>query len=174
MKKITFNGLGRNVLFDDDEYIIWQEKPSRLNYIIINNMIPTFFAAIWLIFDSIGIIAVILSIKDNPGLISTLLFFAIHMMPVWLWIGSAIKLGMEYDSINYVVTNKKIISTDSKTTLKIGFQEVTDVTFTETKFSKRGDITFKGKGQPIKFCGLKNASKQYSTIRLIIDNIQQK
>ena len=172
MKKISFDGLSRNVLFDDDENIIWQERPNKFNYITSNNVIPLVFTIIWLSFDTIGIVSVTIAMKDPSDFLPLLFFFAIHMIPVWIWIGSAIKLAKEYKSINYILTNKKVIATNDKTTLKINYKDVSDVSFSEARISKRGDITIKGNGQPIKFCGLKNASKQYATIRLIIDNYQ--
>ncbi len=170
MQKTTFEGLNRSGWLDDDEEIIWQFKPTALHYIIGKNAIPWPFALLWAGFDSIFLIA--FSIGSSLKEIWPALFFlAIHMMPVWIFIGSAIKLSIEHKAINYILTNKRVIETDKSTTLKALFNEINDVSFSESPISKLGAITFKVTNkQTIKFDGIKHPSKLYSTIRLIIDN----
>ena len=170
MQKTSLKGLNRNVLLDDDEKIIWDFKPKALPYIIRKNSIPWPFAIIWTLFDSIFFIAAI-STGDLKEMLPMLGFLAIHMMPVWIFVGSAIKLAIEHHAIHYCITNKRVIETNSKTTVKFLFSEIDDVGFYENPISKVGIVYFSKKNkQTINFEGIKNPSKLYPTIRLIIDN----
>lgn len=171
MQKISFDNLERNVLLEDDEQIIWQEKPSKLEYILEKNSFPLAFVLFWFSFDAIMFLSMVFTTKDIKEFIMFLFFISLHMLPVWIWLGITINLLRELKQVNYCVTNKKIIITDAKTTLKTTFENIKDITFSESKFLKRGTITFATSNNGnIKFAGIKDVTKKYATIRLIIDN----
>ena len=171
MQKISFNGLDRNVLLDDDEQILFQEKPVKFFFITRKNKVPWLLALIWFLFDFTAIIVIGIDTKELLEFLLTLVGISFHMIPCWIWLAGALSRNKEYKAINYIVTNKRIIATNISTTLKASFSEITEVNFSETKHSKIGAISFSvPKKQTIKFEGIKNPSKKYANIRLVVDN----
>ena len=95
------------------EQILWCGKPKRKAYIFssIFTMFP--IALIWLLFDSVFIIAMIASnaFAQMPGIAiaGILVFFAFHLTPVWIWLANIITASRGYKNLEYVFTNKRII-----------------------------------------------------------------
>lgn len=96
-----------------DEQILWRGKPNRKAYIFssIFSMFP--FALIWLLFDSVFIVAMFASnaFSQMPigAVIGIIVFFAFHLTPVWIWLGNIITASKGYKNLEYVFTNKRII-----------------------------------------------------------------
>ena len=96
-----------------DEQILWRGKPNRKAYIFssIFSMFP--FALIWLLFDSVFIVAMFATnaFSQMPvgAIIGIVIFFAFHLTPVWIWIGNIITASKGYKNLEYVFTNKRII-----------------------------------------------------------------
>lgn len=77
-----------------------------------NPMLP--FALIWLIFD-LTIILTFLSSKSNAadessGMLNSelVLFFALHLMPVWIYIVGIITSGLKSKNTEYLITDRGI------------------------------------------------------------------
>ena len=85
LKKINVNDVLVN-----GESIIWSGKPKKSAYIINKffTMLP--FAIIWLMFDSIFIISFIASGSFMEMLWFIIPFFALHLMPVWIWLSNVL------------------------------------------------------------------------------------
>lgn len=171
MQKLSLDGLGRNVLIDDDEQVIWHEKPDKNKYALEHENIPWPFVLFWFGIDLIAVIIMLAEFENLTEVLFTLFAIGLHMFPVWYWLYSIIKALKEMKFLNYCLTNKKVILTTEKTTTKILYSDITDIVFSETKWTRTGDITFKTKNnQTVRFAGIKYPSKKYATIRLIVDN----
>lgn len=102
-------------LLANDEKILWKGKPRKISFIMQNssNLMP--FAILWLIID----VSIMISIFSNGGFkefgLFIIPFFALHLMPVWIWIGSIIKAYNKCKSTMYYITNKRIIEVSGKT-----------------------------------------------------------
>ncbi|MBQ6687013.1 MAG: PH domain-containing protein [Bacilli bacterium] len=98
----------RNPLVDG-EILIWSSKPKKSAYIInqILTMMP--FALIWLAFDSTFIIAAFSSGEIKEMLFFLIPFFALHLMPVWIWLGQVVTANRKWKNTKYYVTDKRII-----------------------------------------------------------------
>lgn len=57
------------------------------------------------VFDSVFIIAAI----ESGGPWFLIPFMLLHLMPVWIWLGSTITAGKRWKNTNYFVTNRRII-----------------------------------------------------------------
>lgn len=120
MKKINENyflNTNRNTmteikgLIEADEQVLWQGKPKKKAFIFsaIASMFP--FALIWLLFDG-GIICSMLFgvIEVEPSMVIFLvIFFAFHLMPVWIWLYNIISASKKHKNLEYAFTNKRII-----------------------------------------------------------------
>lgn len=112
-KSETTNPTQIEEIIGKDEQILWRGKPNRKAYIFssIFSMFP--FALIWLLFDSVFIVAMFVSdaFSQMPSgaIIGIIIFFAFHLTPVWIWIGNIITASRGYKNLEYVFTNKRII-----------------------------------------------------------------
>ena len=96
-------------VLEEGEKILWRSKPKRSSYILAAfcKMLP--IAIIWAIFDG-AFLAVIFSGDVSGGILWFIIpFFAVHLMPVWMWIGGTVKAAAEVKNIEYVFTDKRII-----------------------------------------------------------------
>lgn len=95
-------------IIGNNEKILWRGKPSRKCFMlesIFNPMLP--FALIWAAFDSIFIIASIMS--GEPGMIGFMsIFMLIHLMPVWIYLGGVLLAKRRYQNTEYVITDRGI------------------------------------------------------------------
>ena len=96
-----------------DEKIFWQGKPNKRCFIlegIFNPMLP--FALAWFLFDSLFIATFIggAATSGAPAVFSIfpLIFFLIHLMPVWIYLGGVIFVFRRYQHTEYIVTDKGV------------------------------------------------------------------
>ena len=107
---------------DKDEKILWRGMPKKTCYALQNSKsgIPFIFALIWLCFDMLAIIASVFGFlkSTDPNSIFLLLFvfgfLAIHMIPVWIWLHGYFKARREVYQVQYIITNKRLITFDGK------------------------------------------------------------
>ncbi len=96
-------------VLDAEEQILLREKPDKKSYILssVFKMLP--IALIWGGIDITIIVCVAMS--GAPGYIWAFLvpFFALHLMPVWMYIGGIVRAVAELKNIEYVFTEKRII-----------------------------------------------------------------
>lgn len=92
---------------------IWSGKPKKKAFILnqILGMAP--IAILWLLFDA-GFIFMFFSNMGNDGESSGMLlflipFFALHLMPVWIWLSQVFTANKKWQNTQYYVTNKRII-----------------------------------------------------------------
>ena len=138
-------------LLDKNEKILWKGTPKRVSYILQNSSRLMPFALLWLLIDG-GIIATILSTGDLGGMGMIIIpFFALHLMPVWIWIGSVIKAVHQSKRIKYYITNKRIIEVCGKVTYIKTELKIKDIKSSNIKKStwdklfKVADIYISGK-----------------------------
>lgn len=94
----------------EGESLIWSAKPKK-NAFITNKifaMMP--IAIIWLAID-LGIILGVMSTGDVPKGMALFFipFFALHLMPVWIWLGNVLTASKKWKNTKYYVTDKRII-----------------------------------------------------------------
>ena len=100
-------------LLTEDEQLLWQGKPHKTYFIFssIFKMMP--IALLWLGFDSFFIVTLIGTGAINgmeTGIILFLVgFFALHLLPVWIWIKNIVTASIQHKNLEYAFTNKRII-----------------------------------------------------------------
>lgn len=128
-----------------DEKLLWKGKPKKSAHVlncIFSKMFP--FAMLWLCFDAFFIVTMAASgdIGEMVGFIVP--FFAIHLMPVWIWLFGVIKsvAGAGYNT--YALTDKRIlIKSDNVMFNSVYFEDVVNVAVKRSfadKISGVGDI----------------------------------
>lgn len=100
-------------LIQNDEEILWQGKPKKSAFIWskILQLLP--IVLIWVLVDGCIIYAFIktgaASQVSTFILIIFILFFVLHLTPLWIWIGNIITSTAQYKNTEYVFTTKRII-----------------------------------------------------------------
>lgn len=96
-----------------DEQILWRGKPKKKAFVWGNilSMLP--IALIWLILDAFFICMLIYTNKHMnmpwPMILFYVVFFAFHLLPVWIWITKVVTANRQYKNLEYAFTNKRII-----------------------------------------------------------------
>ena len=97
------------LLVGKGEKILYAGKPDKKCFIfesIFNPLLP--FAALWGIFDMFFIGAAFSSDKADEAAFFIVPFMALHLMPVWIYLGGALLSFRRYRNTAYIVTDKGI------------------------------------------------------------------
>ena len=97
-----FDAMGPAPALAAGEYVIWKGKPRKRAYIADKALSLLPIAVIWTVFD-----LNFLRISGGNGFL--LMFLLVHMMPVWLWLGSAVTSVIQWRNEDYYLTSKRII-----------------------------------------------------------------
>lgn len=141
-------------LVETDEQILWRGKPKKTAFILskILNLLP--FVIIWLLFDGFFIYTIIAMniFQEIPVVLSIVIvvFFLIHLMPVWFWISNVVTAWKQYKNIEYCFTNKRIIVRtgifiDIKNLYYVDIQNINLQVGLLDRMLKVGDIYITGK-----------------------------
>lgn len=88
------------------EAILWRGKPKRSAFIATKSLSLLPIAVIWLILD-LNFIGNAFSGGQMLGFMIP--FFALHLMPVWIWLANVVTASRRWKHTNYYVTNRRII-----------------------------------------------------------------
>ena len=102
----SFDCTQRNPALGAGEAILWKGKPKRSAFIAQRSLTLLPIALIWLIWDSGFLIA---SFSEGEMLWFIVPFFTLHLMPVWIWLGSTLSASRCWKHTAYYVTNRRII-----------------------------------------------------------------
>lgn len=92
-----------------DESIIWKGKPKKSAFVINASIKMMPIALLWLAFDSM-----FLGGFFKGGGLGTMgwffiLFFAFHLMPVWIWLSQMLTAGKRWKNTEYAITDRRIL-----------------------------------------------------------------
>ncbi len=99
-------------LLSEGEQLLWRGKPNRKAYILsqVFRMLP--FALLWLLVDGFMIGMMIRTeafSQMGAFVVVIIVFFAFHLIPVWIWLSNVITAGARHKNIEYAFTNTRII-----------------------------------------------------------------
>lgn len=88
------------------ETILWRGKPKRSAFIATKSLTLLPIAIVWLCLDASFIGSML---GSGSGTWFMIPFFALHLMPVWIWLGNVITASRRWKNTNYYVTSRRII-----------------------------------------------------------------
>lgn len=94
-----FNEQGESLKVEEQllmyEQVLWRGKPSKKAYIVnkIVGLLP--MALFWLAIDMTFIVGIFVTGSFSWYLI---IFFMIHLMPVWMWLSNIITSGKQWQN----------------------------------------------------------------------------
>ncbi|PWM71803.1 MAG: hypothetical protein DBX59_07925 [Bacillota bacterium] len=97
----------------EGESILWRGKPKKSAFILsrVLKMLP--FALIWLVFDGgfIGLMVGLDVFSQMPPVFTVFIcvFFAFHLIPVWIWISHIVTANRQHKNLEYAFTDRRII-----------------------------------------------------------------
>ena len=130
------------------EEVLWKGKPKKGAFIVGQASQGFAIALVWLCFDGFFIATMLSSGSMDQKLFFLIPFFALHLMPVWVWIKNVATARRRWENTLYCVTDRRILISDGffaenyhtiyyrdilGVNLHIGFQD---------KLFKTGDIIF--------------------------------
>lgn len=134
-------------LLGPDEKLLWKGTPKKFSYIISKSIKTMPIAIIWLLFDGFILTAFFSTPNIGIAILPILAFFAIHLTPVWIWLGSIIKAANEMNHIEYFITNHRIFefcgNKNKYIRTQIQIEEITEIKLKFSfmdKFLSVGDI----------------------------------
>ena len=160
----------------EGESLIWSAKPKK-NAFIVNKILAMMpIALIWLAID-LGIIIGFMSTGDVPNEMAFFFipFFALHLMPVWIWLGNVLTAGKKWKNTKYYVTDKRIIIETGligNNYQTIYYKDIRNVTLKVGIIDKLlgvGDIYF----ELGSYTNLRNDSKTMNQALLDVENPQE-
>ena len=105
-------GSVKNILQEGEE-ILWQGTPYKKAFVLEPFLRFMPIALFWLAIDVVMIVVMFKFVFaqnfENPMKYIMIPFFILHLMPVWIWVGSLIKKSLEHKNVEYVVTNRRIV-----------------------------------------------------------------
>ena len=163
------------------ERILWHEKPKAKAYVFSQVSALTPVALIWLFFDGsiIGAILFTDAIMDAPFpmLLFLIGFFALHLTPVWIWLGSFFKSYSDIKNTEYYITNKRVIVTNfpkSHEIQEVNISDIQDVSLSKKgidKLVRVGDIEIISKsGSLVNLHDIREPEKIYNIFEKIKSN----
>lgn len=94
-----------------DEQVIWRGKPKKSAFVLNSSIKMAPFAILWLMIDCSFIVPMfgMGSALGTSMIMFMVPFFAIHLMPVWIWLYNMFTAWGRWKNTEYVVTNMRVI-----------------------------------------------------------------
>lgn len=163
-----------------DETVLWKGKPKK-NAFVLNSAAKMFpIALVWIAFDSFFIAMLA---KQEPALPASAIaplcaFFALHLAPVWIWLGKTLTAGKKYKNTEYVLTDKRVIVRTG--TVGVDFKSVyyKDITAVNLRTGiidralKVGDIYITSNQKATALLDLENASDVRDRLEKLVSDVK--
>ena len=98
-------------ILDEDEEVLVTLSPDKRDYILEAFFKTLPFVLLWAAFDTFFIVMMFKTDAFMNQMIIwfTIFFFAIHLIPVWLYFANIIKRVMSYKNVQYYLTDRRVI-----------------------------------------------------------------
>lgn len=161
-------------LLKSDEKIIKTHTPNTTAYVLRKLLLLLPVILIWLLVDVVFIIYVANIASDvavNAGLVVCMVvFFALHLMPIWLWIWGVTQTCSDLRNMEYLLTNKRLIIKNGIKTPNftiINLKDIEAINYKKRctdKFLKDGDISINAKYNAIMIYNIYDVDAFLSTL----------
>jgi len=115
-------------LIGKDETILWSAKPDKKCFLlesVFNPFLP--FALLWGLLD-FSFIFIVSHAKDFSSMGPFLVvFFALHLMPVWIYLGGILFSYIRYKHTAFIITNKAVYTSSGAFSVSYRQTPLTDI-----------------------------------------------
>ena len=167
-------------ILEEDEQVLVTLKPDRKDYILEGIFKGLPVVLLWLGVDTFFIIMMFTQkiFTDWWTIIFVVLFFLVHLIPVWIYLFGLFQRVTGYKSISYVFTDKRIIVRSGVFGVDFKFAYYTDVESVNVKVSildklfRVGDVHIKSPTQVIVLDDIKAPYKYANKIQEITRDLK--
>lgn len=92
-----------------DEHILWNGTPKKSAYVLNSSVKMLPIAIIWLLFDGFFIFSIFGSGGMGSFAFFLIPFFALHLMPVWIWLSNVLTASARWKNTEYAITDKRVL-----------------------------------------------------------------
>lgn len=113
-----------------NDRILWYGRPKKVCLILESIFCPLMiFAIIWLLFDSVAISSIFSSPDGVGGSLfwTMIIFFLIHLAPVWIYLGGVISSFRKSKNTEYAITDRGIYMTSGVLSQRVLFKQYTEI-----------------------------------------------
>ena len=168
-------------LIQGDEQVLWRGKPKKSAFILskIFQLLP--FVLIWVLFDSFFIYGMIkIGAFKQLGtffIVIIVVFFAIHLAPLWVWLSNVLTASSQHKNIEYVFTTKRIIIRsgiiiDLKNIYYMDIQTMNVKVGVIDKLTKVGDIYIMSKFETAVLWDIEDPYNVLNMLQKIVNDIK--
>lgn len=152
MAEFNANGFKQDISsqIKENEELLWKGKPQKASFVFSGSITLMPIAIIWLMIDGIGLSAIFRSNMPPFMYAVVIVFFAFHLIPVWLWIHTIISSSKKQKRTEYAFTNERIIVVDNGILKSYYYKNLRRASVRQgliDKIFKVGDITLSGQKQ---------------------------
>ncbi len=163
-----------------DETVLWRGKPKKSAFIMNKAAVMFLPALIWLLFDGTFIVMMFATDEMPKEMLWFIIpFFAIHLMPVWIWLANILTAKKKWDNTEYLITDHRIfiqsgfIGMDYQTLSYKDIQKVNLKVGILDRLLKVGDIHFATRdGDSLAILDVEEAVTLYPRIQKTVMDIQ--
>ncbi len=175
----------RNPALMPDETVLFELKPKKNAFVLNKSLTLAPIALIWLALDSFIITKMFSHGAFDEMWLFMIPFFALHLMPVWLWLGSTLTANRRWKNTVYYVTDRRLliqagfVAQDLET---VYYKDIRNVQLRRGVIDMMlgvGDVHFDlgmtdSKGRPATkaFLDIENPQEVYNHVQKIVMDIQ--
>ncbi|MCR5348626.1 MAG: PH domain-containing protein [Bacilli bacterium] len=165
----------------EDEEVLLRLTPDRRDYILESIFKGLPFVLLWVAFDVFAITMMVNSgAFAHMGAIIFLIigFFALHLLPVWLYVAGIVRRIGGYKNVEYVFTDRRLIIRSGLVGIDFKFFYYSDITSVDVKVGlwdrmfKVGDIYVKSTTQAAVLEDVHNPYQYGAKIQELIQDIK--
>ena len=164
-----------------EENLIWKGKPKKGYFILSNSIVMMPIALIWIIFDGFLIGTILSQMTDEVKMMAPFLglFFALHLIPVWVWFSNIREASKDWNNTEYLITDKRVIIKNGLYSGKseaIYYKNIVDVDLCVGAIDKTfgvGDIYLKTKHGTAAIMDIKESKEIYDKLQKIVKETQK-
>ena len=129
MGKSSFTSFDKDISMEltQDEEMLVRCAPQKASFVLSKSVSLLPFALIWLCFDGFAISMLVRAQMPIGMRIFLVIFFAFHLLPVWMWIISIVNALRKHKNIEYALTNERIIIRDKENLTSYYYKDLSNV-----------------------------------------------
>ena len=100
------------VMLKNGEEVIWEGKPDKRAFVLESVFNPmAIFAFIWIAVATCVVVCMVLfGDKASAPWFFLVPFFAVWLMPVWIWLGTVLTTFIRYKQVYYMITDRRVLT----------------------------------------------------------------
>ena len=168
-------------ILNDNEEVLLDLKPERKVYILESILKGLPLVLVWGGIDFFVIFLMITSGSFNEigmSVLFVLVFFALHLIPVWLYVGRVVKRVWGYKNLSYTFTDKRIIIRSGLIGIDFRFVYYSDIASVDVKVGildrmfKVGDLYIKSPTQALVLDDIKSPYQYGDKIQDLVRDLK--